>query len=56
VGGTALGYVADHAGIPLAWLIAGALTVVSLVPYLILDARRDRAEDDRGNQRLIEQP
>jgi MFS family permease len=56
IGGAGLGYVADHASISLAWLIAGTLTVVSLVPYLILDARRDRAEDDRGTERLIEQP
>ena len=56
VGGAGLGYVAEHASIPAAWLIAGALTVVSLVPYLILDARRDRAEGERGNERLLQQP
>lgn len=56
VGGAALGYVAEHASISAAWLIAGALTVVSLVPYLVLDARRDRAEGDCGTQQLLEHP
>ena len=56
IGGAALGVVAEHVSIPAAWLIAGALTVVSLVPYLILDARRDRAEGECGTERLLQQP
>ena len=56
IGGAGLGAVAEHVSIPAAWLIAGALTVVSLVPYLILDARRDRAEGERGRERLLQQP
>jgi len=57
VGGAALGYVAEHVAISAAWLIAGALTVVSLAPYLILDARRDRRlENDRGTEQLFQQP
>ena len=57
VGGAALGYVAEHVAISAAWLIAGALTVVSLAPYLILDARRDRRpEADRGTEQLFQQP
>jgi len=55
-GGAGLGYVAEHVSIAAAWFIAGALTVVSLVPYLILDARRDRAEGERGRERLLQQP
>jgi len=57
VGGAALGYVAEHVAISAAWLIAGALTVVSLAPYLILDARRDRRpEGDCGSEQLLQQP
>ena len=56
IGGAGLGAVAERASIPAAWLIAGALTVVSLAPYLILDARRDRAEGERGSERLLQQP
>ena len=56
IGGAGLGYVAEHASIPVAWLIAGALTVVSLAPYLLLDARRHRAEGERGTERLLQQP
>ena len=56
LGGAVLGAVAERASIPTAWLIAGALTVVSLVPYLIMDARRDRAEGERGTERLLQQP
>ncbi|WP_374687294.1 MFS transporter [Promineifilum sp.] len=56
LGGAGLGYVADHLSISAAWAIAGALTVVSLVPYLMLDARRVRPEDNRGTERLFEQP
>ena len=56
IGGAALGVVAEHVSIPAAWLIAGALTVVSLIPYLLLDARRDRAEGERGTERLLQQP
>ncbi|MBK7217259.1 MAG: MFS transporter [Candidatus Promineofilum sp.] len=56
LGGAVLGAVAERVSIPAAWLIAGALTVVSLVPYLILDARRDRAEGDRGSEQLLQQP
>jgi len=56
-GGAALGYVAEHVAISAAWLIAGALTVVSLAPYLILDARRDRRpEGDCGSEQLLQQP
>jgi MFS family permease len=40
LGGSALGYVADHFSIPAAWLIAGALTVLSLGFYLALDRQR----------------
>ena len=54
LGGAGLGYVADHASIALAWLLAGALTVVSLVPYLILDARRAQPEGTRGIDPLLE--
>ena len=56
LGGAVLGAVAERVSIPAAWLIAGALTVVSLVPYLILDARRDRTEGDRGSEQLLQQP
>ena len=57
VGGAALGYVAEHVAISAAWFIAGALTVVSLAPYLILDVRRDRRpEADRGTEQLFQQP
>ncbi len=56
-GGAALGYVAEHVAISAAWLIAGTLTVVSLAPYLILDARRDRRpEADHGTEQLPQQP
>jgi MFS family permease len=55
LGGAALGYVAEHASITIAWLIAGALTVVSLIPYLILDARRVQPESNRGAEQLFEQ-
>jgi MFS family permease len=54
LGGAVLGYVAEQTSISAAWVIAGALTVVSLVPYLILDARRDRTVD-HGTERLLEQ-
>ncbi len=54
LGGAGLGYVADHASISLAWLLGGALTVVSLLPYLILDARRAQPEDTRGLDSLLE--
>jgi MFS family permease len=43
LGGAALGYVAEHASIRLAWTIAGALVVLSLLPYLLLDRGRDAA-------------
>jgi MFS family permease len=56
IGGAGLGAVAEHASIPAAWLIAGGLTVVSLVPYLLLDARRNRAGGERGSERLLQQP
>ncbi len=56
IGGAGLGAVAEHASIPAAWLIAGALTVVSLLPYLLLDTRRNRAEGERGSERLLQQP
>ena len=56
IGGAGLGAVAEHVSIPAAWLIAGALTVVSLVPYLLLDARRNRAGGERGSERLLQQP
>ena len=56
IGGAGLGAVAERASIPAAWLIAGALTVVSLIPYLLLDARRNRAEEERGRERLLQQP
>jgi MFS family permease len=56
IGGAGLGAVAEHVSIPAAWFIAGALTVVSLVPYLLLDARRNRAEEERGSERLLQQP
>jgi len=56
LGGAALGYVAEHVAISAAWAIAGVLTVVSLLPYLILDARRDRAETDSATEQLLEQP
>lgn len=39
VGSVALGYVAERAGIPTAWLIAGGVTVLSLLFYLRVDAR-----------------
>ncbi len=55
LGGAGLGYVADHTSIAVAWFIAGALTVVSLIPYLLLDARRARPESDRGTRQLFEQ-
>lgn len=57
VGGTGLGYIAENISIPAAWLIAGALTVVSLTAYLLLDARRDRRSGTaRPNEQLLEQP
>jgi MFS family permease len=56
LGGAGLGYVAEHASISGAWAIAGALTVVSLVPYLILDGRRARSERNSGPKRLFQQP
>jgi MFS family permease len=56
LGGAVLGYVAEQTSISTAWIIAGALTVVSLVPYLILDARRAPAEDHRGTAQLHKQP
>ena len=56
LGGAGLGYVADRTSIAVAWAIAGALTVVSLIPYLLLDARRARPESDRGTRQLFEQP
>jgi MFS family permease len=40
LGGFALGYVADHFSIPAAWIIACALTVVSLGFYLALDVQK----------------
>lgn len=40
IGGSALGYVADHLSISLAWAIAAALTAASVVPYLLLERRR----------------
>ena len=39
VGSVTLGYVAERAGIPTAWLLAGGVTVLSLVFYLRVDAR-----------------
>ncbi len=39
VGSVVLGYVAEHAGIPIAWLVAGGVTVLWLVFYLRVDAR-----------------
>jgi MFS transporter, DHA1 family, quinolone resistance protein len=37
LGGASLGYIADHTSITTAWFIAGTLTVLSLVPYLMLE-------------------
>jgi len=45
VGSVALGYVADGAGVPLAWLIAGGVTGLSLLFYLQVDVRAYRKED-----------
>ncbi len=39
VGSVTLGYIAERAGIPTAWLLAGGVTVLSLVFYLRVDAR-----------------
>jgi predicted MFS family arabinose efflux permease len=40
LGGVVLGYVADHASINQAWVIAGLLLVVSLGMYWMIDARQ----------------
>ncbi len=45
VGSVTLGYVAERAGIPIAWLLAGSVTVLSLVFYLRVDARTPRTPD-----------
>jgi hypothetical protein len=37
LGGAALGAIADLTSISTAWYIAGTLTVLSLVPYLMLE-------------------
>lgn len=39
VGGTLLGHIADRTGIANAWLTAGVLTVLSLLPYVMLEYR-----------------
>lgn len=41
-GSVTLGYVAERAGIPTAWLLAGGIMVMSLVFYLWVDARTSR--------------
>lgn len=40
LGGAGLGYVADHLSISLAWVIAAALTLASVAPYLLLERKR----------------
>ena len=43
LGNLTLGYIAERAGIPTAWLLAGGVTVLSLVFYLRVDARTSPA-------------
>jgi MFS family permease len=42
IGSTGLGFLANKAGIPVAWIVAGTILLVSLSLYLKVDVRRSR--------------
>jgi hypothetical protein len=42
------GYVADHAGLPTAWQLAGLLSMLSIPCYLALRTRADESEFVQG--------
>lgn len=56
LGGTALGAVADHWSISAAWAIAGGLTLLSAIPYLLIERMNRRDEQGYEQRELSSAP
>lgn len=50
LGSAGLGYLAEHGSIPLAWIVAGSLLVVSLLLFVQIEVNRARRERNNEQQ------